>query len=79
MPFEKRMVGAYKPPDMADLMPVNQVATMEDGQSRKVFERRSDKIIIFSHSADGWIWITAWQDRVAKDSAPLSFWERGGG
>jgi hypothetical protein len=51
---------------MANLMPVNQVTAVKNRPPGKIFEGRSDKIVIIPDPADGRIRVTAWQDRVAK-------------
>jgi hypothetical protein len=51
---------------MPDLMPVNQIATVEDRQAREIFKGRGDQIIVVTHSTNGRVRIKTWQDRIAK-------------
>jgi hypothetical protein len=38
---------------------MDEVAAVKDRQAGKIFERGGDEIIILSHPANGWVWITA--------------------
>src|SRR5438034_8093684 len=55
--LERHLARACK--TMPNLTPVNQVATVKDGHTRKIFARSSDEIIILTYATDTRIGVKA--------------------
>src|SRR6516165_10732360 len=71
--LERRLAWARK--TMPNLTPVNQVATVKDGHTRKIFARSGHQIIILTYATDTRIGVKAGNYRIAIHSCSLSFSE----
>src|SRR2546421_11651450 len=58
---------------MSNLPPVNQVATVKDGHTWKIFASGGDKIIILTNSTDTGVRVKAGNYRIAVHTHSLSF------
>tara|TARA_B100001750_G_C15188100_1_gene437454 strand:- start:127 stop:294 length:168 start_codon:yes stop_codon:yes gene_type:complete len=50
---------------ISNQIPIYKVFAMMNWKPEEIFERRVNNIEIVPNSANGWVWITAWNDRVA--------------
>jgi len=51
--------------DVADLLPVDQVSTVKDGNTGEIFECRSNQVVVIADSADTRVRMKAGQNRIA--------------
>jgi hypothetical protein len=51
---------------MPQLAPVDEITTVENRQTWKIFKRGSHQVIVLAHPTNGWVRIKAWQNRVMK-------------